>query len=154
MMTQPPELGLLFVIKVSFTNCILCLLKLSLSDINMCLLLKHFKCDQKPEEISQGVNIFTALQLPCLLLHSLVTKRASPEFSSVSFGDPEVVTLKQAIGEDGFQLCQHVTEDQRQLSEVTPNGEKKNNKQPQFSYRCRRNRSQPVSTLILWCPQI
>lgn len=53
--------------------------------------------------------------------HSLlIAKRSSPELSSISFSDPEVVSLEQTVGEDGFQLSQHVAEDQRQLGEVPP----------------------------------
>lgn len=51
-------------------------------------------------------------------MDSLVPKRSSPELGGVSLGDSEVIPLEQAVGEDGFELSQHVTEDQRQLGQV------------------------------------
>lgn len=56
--------------------------------------------------------------------NSLVSKRPSPKFGCVSFGDSEVVALKQAVGKYGFELCEHVTEDQGQLGEVPPEEER------------------------------
>ena len=54
--------------------------------------------------------------------HSLVSERPSPELCGVGLGDAEVVALEEAVGEDGLELGQHVTEDQRQLGEVPPEG--------------------------------
>lgn len=59
---------------------------------------------------------------------SLVTKGSSPKLCSISFSDPEVVSLKQTIGEDGFELGEHVTEDQRQLGQVSSEEKKKRGK--------------------------
>lgn len=51
---------------------------------------------------------------------SLVSEGASPELCSVGLGDPEVVSLEQTVGEDGFELGEHVAEDQGQLGQVPP----------------------------------
>lgn len=53
---------------------------------------------------------------------SLVSKRPPPELCGVGFRDPEVVSLEQTVGEDGFELGEHVAEDQGQLGQVTPGG--------------------------------
>lgn len=53
-------------------------------------------------------------------MDSLIPEGAPPELCSIRLGDAEVVTLKQTVGEDGLQLSQHMTEDQRQLGEVPP----------------------------------
>lgn len=45
-----------------------------------------------------------------------------PKLRSVSLGDAEVVALKQTVGKDGLELCQHVAEDQRQFGEVPSAG--------------------------------
>ena len=50
----------------------------------------------------------------------LVPEGLPPELSGVSLGDAAVVALKQAVGEDGLQLRQHVAEDQRQLGQIPP----------------------------------
>lgn len=42
----------------------------------------------------------------------LVPEGSPPELCSICFGDAEVVTLKETVGEDGLQLSQHVAEDQ------------------------------------------
>ena len=60
----------------------------------------------------------------CIKSHTLrcllVPEGTPPELGGIRFGDAEVVTLKQTVGEDGLQLCQHVTEDERQLGEIPP----------------------------------
>lgn len=48
----------------------------------------------------------------------LVSKEFLPEFSSICFCDPEVISLELAIGKDCLNFCQHVTEDQRQFCEI------------------------------------
>lgn len=52
------------------------------------------------------------------LSFSLVPERSSPELCGIRFGDSEVIPLKQAVGKDGFELREHVTEYQRQFRQV------------------------------------
>lgn len=52
-------------------------------------------------------------------LYLLVSKKLSPEFSSICFRDTKVISLELPIGKDGFDFCQHVTEDKGQFREIS-----------------------------------
>ncbi len=56
---------------------------------------------------------------------SLVPERSSPELCGIRFSDSEVIPLKQAVGKDGFELGEHVTEYQRQFRQVPSEIEEK-----------------------------
>lgn len=60
-------------------------------------------------------------------LYLLVSKKLSPEFSSICFRDTKVISLELPIGKDSFDFCQHVTEDKGEfckISSVDTNREK------------------------------
>ncbi len=48
----------------------------------------------------------------------LFAKRPSPKIGGVCLGNAECVSMKLSTWKDGFDLGQHVTEDQRELGEV------------------------------------
>lgn len=50
----------------------------------------------------------------------LVSKKLSPEFSSICFRDTKIISLELSIGKDCFDFCQHVTEDKGQFCEISP----------------------------------
>ena len=52
-----------------------------------------------------------------VLPRSFPTRRSS-DLCCICLGDSEVIPLEQAIGEDSFELCQHVAEYQRQFGQV------------------------------------
>lgn len=54
----------------------------------------------------------------------LFAERSPPEIGSVGLGDAERVPLELSARKDGFDLGQHVTEDQRELGEVSPETER------------------------------
>ncbi len=49
---------------------------------------------------------------------SLVSEGVLPEVRGVALGDPEGVAGEGAVGEDGLELAEHVTEDEAELGEV------------------------------------
>lgn len=52
-------------------------------------------------------------------LYLLVSKKLSPELSSVCFRDTKVISLELPVRKDCFNFCQHVTEDKGQFGEIS-----------------------------------
>lgn len=60
----------------------------------------------------------------------LFAERSPPEIGGVGLGDAERVSLELSARKDGFDLGQHVTEDQRELGEVSPEREREKRNAP------------------------
>lgn len=78
----------------------------------------------------------------------LFTEKPSPELGRVSLGDAKGVSLKLAFGKDGFNLGQHVAEDERQLGEVSSRGQGGENRERVATRSVHRFASTQYSTHI------
>lgn len=71
-------------------------------------------------ELEAGLGHSSKIDADYNDLYLLVSKKLSPEFSSICFGDTKVISLELPIGKDGFDFCQHVTEDKGQFCKISP----------------------------------